>query len=223
MKRILIILTIFISATCFAQDALEAEPIVIQFSGIVVTGDSAYGLPHVHIYVPRTRRGTETNDMGYFTMPALAGDSVVIKHIGFKKKYIILPDGMEKQSYTYIIDLKQDTTELAEVTVMPFPTFQIFKHAFAKADIPKDENEKNWEKNMRKEDMEKMMLAMQPSGYESYRTYTLSEIQRIEKSNITNTNPLLNLFAWVSLIQELSDKAKKRKKQKEKDAYESDF
>lgn len=223
MKKLQIIFILFISFySSFSQDE---EPIVIQFSGIVVTGDSAYGLPHVHIYVPKSRRGTETNEVGYFTMPAIAGDSVVIKHVGFKKQFMILPDGKDKQSYTYIIELKEDTTELPEVTVMPYPTFQLFKEAFVKLDLPKEEGVENWQKNMNKKDLERMMLAMGPSSYESYRTYSLQEIQRIETSNIAQgfVNPLTNLFAWAALIQELNKRAKKHKKQKEKDAYESDF
>lgn len=219
MKKIFLLLFIIYGFTSYSQDK---EPIVIQFSGLVVTGDSAFGLPHVHIYNPKYRRGTETNDVGYFTMPALAGDSIVIKHIGFEKKYIILPDGKDKQSYTYIIELKEDTTQLAEVTIMPYPTFQLFKEAFVKLDLPKEKSA-HWEKNMRKEDLEKMMYAMAPSSYETYRTYSLQEIQRIENRNMVAVNPLTNLFAWVSLIQELSKKAKERKKEKEKDAYEYDY
>ena len=211
----------------FAQDSTSKKPVVVQFSGLVVTGDSAFGLPHVHIYDPKSRRGTETNKMGYFTMPALAGDSLVIKHIGFKKKWVVLPDGLDKQSYTYIIELKEDTTYLADITIMPYPTFQIFKHAFVSMETPEKKEMENWEKNMRKEDLEKMMIAMAPSSYESYRTYSLSEIQRIENANMmtggTVNNPFLNLFAWAQLINDLNKKAKKRKKQREKEAFESDY
>lgn len=201
----------------------QDDPIVVQFSGIVVTGDSAYGIPHVHIYVPASLRGTETNDMGYFTMPALAGDSVIITHVGYKKQHLVLPDGKDKQSYTYVIELNTDTTQLDEITIFPYPTFQIFKEAFVNADIPKEEGSENWQSNLEKEKLEKMMLAMSPSASENYRYYTLQEIQRIEQGNMVAVNPLTNLFAWVQLIQELNKRAKERKKEKADDAEESDF
>lgn len=227
MKIFISIFILIFSLSSFAQDSIKTKPVVVQFSGLVVTGDSAFGLPYVHVYEPKSRRGTETNEMGYFTMPALAGDSIVIKHLGFHKKYVILPDGQDKQSYTYIIELNQDTTVMADITIMPYPTFQLFKQAFVKVELPQDENMNHWEKNMRKEDLEKMMFAMAPSSYETYRTYSLQEIQKIENNNMLTggqvNNPLLNLFAWVNLINELSVKAKERKKQKEKDAFESDF
>ena len=226
MKRFFLAI-IAIHCLSTISQAQDKDPIVIQFSGIVVTGDSSFGVPHVLIYVPKSMRGTETNDIGYFTMPALAGDSVIVNHIGYKKQHIILPDGVDKQSYTYIIDLKTDTAELAEISILPYPTFQFFKQAFAKVDIPSDENESNWQKNLSKENMERMMLGMAPSSYESYRNFSLKEIKKMETSNIiTNNpqfyNPLLNPFAWINLVKELKEKAKKRKKDKESDAYDDD-
>ena len=222
MKNVLFIFFILFFISSFSQDKGE-DPIVIQFSGIVITGDSAFGVPHVLVYVPKSMRGTESNDIGYFTMPALAGDSVVIKHIGYKTQYIVLPDGIEKQSYTYIVDFKADTSEMAEINIFPYPTYQLFKQAFVNADIPKDDNEENWKKNLDKENMKRMMMGMTPSGYESYRTYTLNEVQRIERGDLVTVNPLTNVFAWISLIQEINKKRKVKKKEKEKDADYSEF
>ena len=51
---------------------------VIQLSGIVLGEDSVSGLPGVHVYVPKAGRGTSTNVTGFFSMPVLPGDSVVI-------------------------------------------------------------------------------------------------------------------------------------------------
>lgn len=222
MKNILFIFLLLFSVLSFSQDKSE-DLIVIQFSGIVITGDSAFGVPHVLIYVPKSMRGTETNDIGYFTMPALAGDSVVVKHIGYKTQYIILPDGIEKQSYTYIVDFKADTSEMAEINIFPYPTYQLFKQAFVNADIPRDDNEENWRKNLNKKNLDRMMKGMAPSGYESYKTYTMQEVQRIERGNNVNVNPLTNVFAWISLIQEINEKRKIRKKEKKKDADYSEF
>ena len=218
-----IILTLSLGFS-YAQNLTKiTEPIVIQFSGIVVTGDSAFGVPHVLIYVPKSMRGAETSEIGYFTMPALAGDSVIIKHIGYKDQYLILPDGKDKQSYTYVIELSEDSTMMAEISVLPYPTFQLFKAAFAKVDIPKDESENNWKENLSKKNLERMMLAMAPSSYESYRYYSKQEVKRIENSNIATINPLTNLFAWISLIEELSKRNKQKKKQQEEDSLEDEF
>ena len=52
---------------------------IIQFTGIVASGDSLLGVPGATVYVPRAGRGTATNIYGYFSMAVLAGDSIVIR------------------------------------------------------------------------------------------------------------------------------------------------
>ncbi|MEJ2005976.1 MAG: carboxypeptidase-like regulatory domain-containing protein, partial [Cyclobacteriaceae bacterium] len=57
---------------------------VIQLSGIVLSEeDTTRGLPGVHVYVPKAGRGTTTNNLGYFSMPVLPGDEIVISAIGY--------------------------------------------------------------------------------------------------------------------------------------------
>lgn len=42
---------------------------VVQFSGIIATGDSLLGVPGAAIFVPKAGRGTLTNEYGYFSLP----------------------------------------------------------------------------------------------------------------------------------------------------------
>src|SRR5688572_8850772 len=101
---------------------------VIQFSGLTVGGDSLYGIPGVYLYVPKAGRGTTSNHLGYFSLPTLVGDTVLIKAIGFKQKQYIIPDVEEKLSV--IIELSADTSFLPVVEIFPWPTETIFKEAF---------------------------------------------------------------------------------------------
>ena len=71
---------------------------IIQFSGLTVGGDSLYGIPGVYLYVAKAGRGTTSNHVGYFSLPALVGDTVLIKAIGFKQKNFIIPPVDEKIS-----------------------------------------------------------------------------------------------------------------------------
>ncbi|CAA9281260.1 MAG: hypothetical protein AVDCRST_MAG95-3325, partial [uncultured Adhaeribacter sp.] len=64
------------------EAAAQGRAAVVQFSGIVASGDSLYGVPGVTVYVPKAGRGTATNEYGYFSMPVLAGDSVVVRALG---------------------------------------------------------------------------------------------------------------------------------------------
>ncbi len=75
---------------------------VVQFSGLVVGGDSLYGIPGVLISIPKAGRGTMTNDAGFFSLPTLVGDSVMITALGYKKKTLSVPKS-DRQSVTLII------------------------------------------------------------------------------------------------------------------------
>lgn len=69
----------------FAQEEENDAEKVIQFTGVVLDTDSS-AIPGVHIYTPVFGRGTSTNQYGFFSMPALEGDSLVISAVGFKKQ-----------------------------------------------------------------------------------------------------------------------------------------
>ena len=60
-------------------------------SGVVVGADSISGVGGVHIYVPKAGRGTTSNPYGYFTMPVLEDDSLIISAVGYQKQNLIVP------------------------------------------------------------------------------------------------------------------------------------
>ena len=62
----------------------ETAPKVIQFTGVIFANDSASVVPGVHVYVPKGGRGTTTNPYGFFSMPVLEGDSIIVSAIGFE-------------------------------------------------------------------------------------------------------------------------------------------
>ena len=194
------ILLLFFSISSQAQDDKK----IIQFSGIVTTGDSLFGLPGVHVYVPKSGRGTTTNEVGYFSMPALEFDSVIISFVGYRKQYIILPSGDEKQSYTAFIRLREDTTTLPEIDILPYPTIEVFKQAFLALELPEDDKE-NFEKNLEEKAMKRMMNALAMDGSANYKYYTQQEIQRIEQRQMVRVNSLLNPFAWVKLFKAIKN------------------
>ncbi len=119
LSTIIIVLS-FVALNLFsAYDAWAQESkSVVQFSG-VVTGEDTLGIPGVHIYVPVAGRGTTTNQYGYFSMPALVGDSVIISAIGHHRQYYIIP-GDRGESVTIGIRLEEDTTMLPLVEIFPY-------------------------------------------------------------------------------------------------------
>lgn len=124
------------------QPALTKPMKVIQFSGVVVTGDSLMPVPFAYVLVKGTRRGTVADGYGFFSFAALEKDTVIFSALGYHKSTFVIPDTLKEAKYNIIHVLTQDTIELAEAIIYPFPTREQFKQAFLKLDIKDDEMER---------------------------------------------------------------------------------
>lgn len=191
----------------------QGKASVVQLSGIVASGDSLYGVPGVTVYVPKAGRGTVTNEFGYFSMPVLAGDSVVIRALGYKHLTVMIPRNYNKQSYSVVLELKEDATLLPEVRVFPYPTEELFKKAFLALRVP-DEQKSAAEKNLNEQLMARIFdnTAVGPSANFRH-TMDMQQMYLNKQSmpNQYNNNPLLNPFAWGQLINQIKNGDLKRK------------
>ena len=188
---------------------------VIQFTGIVATGDSLLGVPGAAIYVPKAGRGTSSNAYGYFSMAVLAGDSVVIRSLGYANQTISIPIDFQRQSYSIIVQLKEDATMLGEVRVFPYTTERDFKKAFLALRLPTERGSAAAD-NLN-EQLMRRIFNTQPMGAvanfrQSMQTqqYDYDRRQGMAPNQYSN-NPLLNPFSWLQLIQQVKKGEFKKK------------
>lgn len=182
-------------------------------------GDSLYGIPGVLLYVPKAGRGTATNYLGYFSMPLVGGDSVVVRALGFKEKYFIVPSDTNKVSY--VIQLAEDTTVLAEIEVFPWPTEQLFKEAFLALRLPEEEMN-NMHKNLNEQVMKRMMYTLQPDGKMNHNYYMKQQVSRIENPYNAPSLTFLNPFAWSNFIGQVKKGGLRNKQWEEADKYKDE-
>lgn len=178
----------------------QGKEIIIQFSGVVVGTDSVTGVPGVHIYVPKAGRGVTSNAYGYFSMPVLAGDSVVVSAVGYKKKHFIIPHD-KGDDITAIIELAEDVTYLPEVEVYPYPTREMFKEAILALELPRKDEYENMRRNLNEETLAKMFQAMPMDGSMNHKWFLDQYQQQQNYRYMPPTNPLLNPFAWAEFIK----------------------
>lgn len=197
------LLVLIVHETAYAQGGRR----VIQFSGVVLGEDSVSGVPGVHIYVPKAGRGTTSNVYGYFSMPALVGDSVVISAVGYEKQNFIVP-GDKGDNFTVVIELLTDTTYLPPVEILPYPTEELFKQAVLALKLPDEQNYRNMEESLSGDLLLQMMQGTSMDASENYRYYTNQQFMSMTDRFQPRTNPLLNPFAWAQFIKSL----KKNKK-----------
>lgn len=191
-----------------SQEAFaQKQKRVIQLSGVIMNTDSVNSMLYgVNIYVPKAGRGTTTNMLGFFSMPVLAGDSMVISYVGYERQYYIVPDH-PTEYLTIVIQLREDIEYLTEVVVTSFPTEEIFKEALLALNIPTDDQSID-RKNIN-QDLLLLMLKTTPMDGQANQQYYLSQMSAAQGSQyMPVTNPLFNVFNWANFFRSLKQNKK---------------
>jgi hypothetical protein len=186
--------------------AAQNQRRVIQLSGVVLDQDSVISIPGVHVYVPKAGRGTSTNGAGFFSMPVLVGDSVVVSAIGYQRQSFIIPNH-NSDFLTYVIEMTEDITYLGNVTITPFPTEEVFKQAVLALNIPLNESDID-KKNLNAELMALMVRSTPMDANLNYRYYMDQVNSGYQSKFAPPINPFLNPFNWARFFKDL----KKNKK-----------
>lgn len=210
-KKSYLLVLIFISVCMAADVAAQQSRRVIQLSGIVLgtdERDSVVQLPGVHVYVPKAGRGAVTNALGFFSMPVMVGDSVVISSVGYERKYYIVPNH-PSEFLTIIIELVQDVTYLSEIEVMPFPTEEVFKEAILALNLPPDKGPID-KKNMSQQLLALMVQTTPMDGPMNQRYYLDQWAAAQGQQYAPITNPYLNVFNWAKFFKSLQQNKKKK-------------
>ncbi len=187
-----------------AGDTYAQQPIrVIQLSG--VTMDTTTGpVPFVNIYVPAAGRGVRTNAVGFFSLPVLAGDSVVISAVGYQRQYMVIPYDAEEY-LTIFVSMVEDVTYLKAVEILSYPTEEVFKEAVLALNLPPEQID---EKNLNAE-LLALMLKTTPMDGPLNQRYSLNQWAASQNDKFMPvTNPFLNPFNWVKFFNGLK-KSKK--------------
>ena len=195
-----------VAQTAFAQQNKR----VIQLSGVVlgqVQGDSVIQIPGAHIYVPKAGRGQTTNQVGFFSMPVLVGDELVVSSVGYERQKFTVPESSSEYQ-TIVVTLSQDTTYLDEVIVMPFPTEEVFKQAVLALNLPLEDGQID-KRNLNAELLALMMKSTPMDGYQNQRYYLNQWASSTNARYQPVTNPFLNPFNWAKFFNGLKKEKKK--------------
>jgi CarboxypepD_reg-like domain len=205
LKFNLLILICFFG--CVLTGHSQSRKRVIQLSGVVYSRDSTIGqLPGVHVYVPKAGRGTTTNRTGFFSMPVLPGDSVVISSVGYVKQSYIVPKNAPDYT-TLLIEMVEDITYLKEVVITQFPTEEVFKQAVLALNVPVDDRGID-QRNLNAELLALMLKTTPMDGNANYRYYIDQYAGSVQDKFQPRTNPFLNPFNWARFFRDLKKNQK---------------
>lgn len=211
IKYLLLLTIVLISSSAINKVFAQGQKRIVQLSGIIVGDNDSNGAPGVHIYVPKAGRGTTTNYQGYFSMPVLANDSIVISAVGYQKQSYIVPDDPKLgDNITLLIELVTDVTYLDEVQIVPFPTEELFKEAILALNLPIDTDQYNSDQ-LSGELLAYMASVTPMDGNQNHWNFINQQIYYQQNKYLVPTNPFLNPFNWANFIQAIKRGDFKRK------------
>lgn len=182
------------------QDSGVNSKGLLQFSGVVVEGDSLRPVPYTSIIVKNTNRGTISDYYGYFSFVAQKTDTIEFSAIGFKSAQYIIPDTLSSVTYSLIQVLRTDTIYLKAVEVYPWPSKEEFKHAFLNLNLGDDDQSKAT-KNLDRAALKDQMVGMAVDASLNYKYSTQQYQSRLYYAGQYPPNNLLNPMAWAKFIK----------------------
>lgn len=173
---------------------------LIQFSGVIVDGDSLTPIPFAHVLVKNTHRGTISDYYGFFSFVAQKNDTLEFSSVGYKKAYFIIPDTLTTNRYSLIQILYSDTILLKEVAIYPWPSKEQFKEAFLSLGVPDDDLQRA-RKNLAMIEMQKMAAALPMDGSMNYNYQMQQQQSRLYYAGQAPPINLMNPIAWANFIK----------------------
>ena len=210
MKRTLLagILGLLLSFNASAQN----EPVeLVQFSGVVLSGDSLSQVPYASIMIANKARGTISDYYGFFSFVARPNDTIQFSAVGFKPVEYIIPDTLTVSRYSIIQVLNADTIELPTALIYPWPSREQFKKAFLDAK-PQEDDYARAQRNLAREWIgdDADLIGMDSQG--NYSAAIGAYNTRLYSAGFLRSANLIDPLAWSKFVQAWRRGDFKRKK-----------
>ena len=209
MKYLVLIIAIASLSFTHAQDSIKEKDLV-QFSGIVVTGDSLEPVPFTHIIDKNIKRGTTADYFGYFSFVAPVGDTIEFSAVGFKKATFVIPDSLTTNKYSLIQMMFSDTILLKTAVIYPWPSREQFAEMFVNNDIPNDDYKRAAD-NLARAEMKERMDGTPMNGAMNFTWAMQQQQSKLYYAGQLPPNNLLNPIAWAKFVKAWKDGDFKRK------------
>ncbi|MGB1348476.1 MAG: carboxypeptidase-like regulatory domain-containing protein [Flavobacteriales bacterium] len=182
-------------------DSLPAQ--VVQVSGLVVTGDSLSPLPYCTVFRSRDRRGTMTDARGFFSLPALTGDTLEFSSVGYVSQQAVIPEGGELARVNLVQPMGRDTVTMNDAFVYPWPSRERFRQDFLALGLPNQGLDPAWDYPMDPMDVYDRLSEVGRDGQSTSSNVLAAQAQQAGYAGQAPPVNLLNPVAWAQFLQAL--------------------
>ena len=182
-------------------DSLSAQ--VVQVSGLVVTGDSLSPLPYCTVFRSRDRRGTMTDARGFFSLPALTGDTLEFSSVGYVSQQAVIPEGGELARVNLVQPMGRDTVTMNDAFVYPWPSRERFRQDFLALGLPNQGLDPAWDSPMDPMDVYDRLSEVGRDGQSTSSNVLAAQAKQAGYAGQAPPVNLLNPVAWAQFLQAL--------------------
>ncbi|MEM1321042.1 MAG: carboxypeptidase-like regulatory domain-containing protein [Bacteroidota bacterium] len=213
--QLLLALLFLFTATSLIAQSEQSDSNLVQFSGMVLDGSNELlqPVPYTNVLVKGKNRGTYSDFNGFFTIVVERKDTIVFSAIGYKTVKVTIPDSLRDDRYSLVQLMSQDTFNLPETIVFPWPSREHFKLEFLAMDVTREMQERAME-NLAADVLARGREIVATDGNENADFYLR---QQARNSYYIGQVPPMNIFNPVSWKQffdawKRGDFKKKKKK-----------
>jgi hypothetical protein len=195
-----ILLCALLLAAAMSAQSRSPERHLVQFSGVVVTGDSLQPVPFTSILTKGSYRGTMSDVYGYFSFVAQTGDTIEYAAVGFKRDHYVIPDSITGTKYSMIHVMYPDTVLLDPLMVTPWPSKEQFAQAFLNLRLS-DNDYQIALKHLSSVEMMQRMENLPPDPGLSQQFSAMADNTRLYQQGMAPSTNLFNPVAWAQFVQ----------------------
>ena len=186
---------------------------LVQFSGMVLDGsnEQLFPVPYANILVKDQQRGTYSDLQGFFSIVVEKGDVIVFSAVGYQTVEFKIPQTLEDDRYSLVQLMTQDTINLPETVVFPWPNKDHFKLEFLAMDVTPELQERA-ARNLANESLRQMRNEVPKDGTENGSYYLR---QQAREYYYIGQRPPMNIFnqiAWKKFFDSWKNGDFKKKK-----------
>ncbi len=191
---------------------------LVQFTGIILDGtdEELLPLPYANILVTDHNRGTYSDFNGFFSIVVEKGDKVEFSAIGYRTIQFQIPDTLTDNRYSMVQLMTQDTINLPETVVFPWPSRDHFKLEFLAMDVTTEMQDRAV-KNLANETLRKMRSEVAADGNENADYYLRQQSRNYYHIGQTPPMNIFSPLAWKQFFDawQRGDYKKKRKEDRD--------
>jgi|GEM_PF-4519174 len=111
MQRLILLTSflVFSSAMLFGQTENDD---LVQFTGVIMDSRNLQPIPYAAVFDLTSKRGTYSDEKGFFTIVAEIADTIEFSFIGYATAQMVIPDTLEDNRYSIVQLLSRDAMEM---------------------------------------------------------------------------------------------------------------